>query len=158
MRKVIIFAVAVLVPIIAVPAVAEEPILDYWNTVNDITYRFSEGLQDAQPYLEWTDTKDQQVRDDIIWDLEVVVNDLGKIKAEFDSLAVPPGFESSHSLISNSLELYLTGLSRVGQGIQMNYTNVFNGGITDISTAADFMDQGYYSLSEDMTAAGYIVE
>jgi hypothetical protein len=135
-----------------------DPIADYWNSVNDVTYRFTDKLQEAQPYLEWLDTKDDAVREERSWEIDAFVSDLRKIKNEFDNLPIPEGFGVSHGIISSSMDLYITGVSRVAEGIRMNYTKIFNGGIADIGTANDLMEQGYISLSKDMAAAGYSVD
>jgi hypothetical protein len=145
--------------LLTVGAVAQnDPIADYWNSVNDVTYRFTDKLQEAQPYLEWLDTKDDAVREERSWEIDAFVSDLRKIKNEFDNLPIPEGFGVSHGIISSSMDLYITGVSRVAEGIRMNYTKIFNGGIADIGTANDLMEQGYISLSKDMAAAGYSVD
>jgi hypothetical protein len=136
----------------------DDPIAEYWNSVNDVTYRFTDKLQETQPYLEWLETKDDAAREERVWEIEAMANDLRKIKAEFDNMPLPEGFGVSHGIISSAMDLYITGVSRVAEGIRMNYTKIFNGGIGDIDTANDLMDQGYQSLANDMAAAGYMVE
>lgn len=136
----------------------DDPIAEYWNSVNDVTYRFTDKLQEAQPYLEWLDTKDDAAREERSWEIDAFVSDLRKIKSEFDNLPIPEGFGVSHGIISSSMDLYITGVSRVAEGIRMNYTKIFNGGIADIGTANDLMEQGYISLSKDMATAGYSVD
>jgi hypothetical protein len=136
----------------------DDPIAEYWNSVNDVTNRFAEKLQEAQPYLEWLETKDEAAREERVWEIDAYANDLRKIKAEFDGMPLPQGFGVSHGIISSAMDLYITGISRVAEGIRMNYTKIFNGGIGDIETANDLMDQGYQSLANDMAAAGYTVE
>jgi hypothetical protein len=157
MRKTVFVIAAI--SLLAVGAFAQgDPIAEYWNAVNDVTYRFTDKLQETQPYLEWLDTKDDAVREERSWEIDAQVTDLRKIKAEFDNMPLPEGFGVSHGIISSAMDLYITGVSRVAEGIRMNYTKIFNGGIADIDTANDLMDQGYLSLSEDMAAAGYSVD
>ncbi len=139
-------------------AAQDDPIAGYWDSVNDVTYRFTDKLQEAQPYLEWLETKDDAARDERLWEIEARANDLRDIKSEFDSMPLPEGFGVSHGIISSAMDLYITGISRVAEGIRINYTTIFNGGITDIARANDLMEQGYQSLAEDMAAAGYAVE
>jgi hypothetical protein len=157
MVKICLVVAAVLLAAVGTYA-QDDPIADYWNAVNEVTYRFTDKLQEAQPYLEWLDTKDDAVREERSWEIDGFVSDLREIKNEFDNMTLPQGFGVSHGIISSSMDLYITGISRVGEGIRMNYPKIFNGGIADISTANDLMEQGYFSLSEDMAAAGYTVE
>jgi hypothetical protein len=135
-----------------------DPIAEYWDSVNDVTYRFTDKLQEIQPYLEWLDTKDDAVREERSWEIDAFVTDLRGIKKEFDNMPIPEGFGVSHGIISSSMDLYITGVSRIAEGIRMNYTKIFNGGIADIGTANDLMEQGYIALSKDMAAAGYSVD
>jgi len=136
----------------------DDPVAEYWNSVNDVTSRFAEKLLEAQPYLEWLETKDDAEREKRVWEIDAMANDLRKIKTEFDNMPLPEGFGVSHGIISSAMDLYITGISRVAEGIRMNYTKIFNGGIADIDTGNDLMDQGYQSLAKDMAAAGYAVD
>jgi len=145
---------------VAGAAALEDPVLAYSNTVQDIVARFNAKLVDAQPFLVWPGNDlDQDERDSIAWKLEVVINDLVKLKAdEMDALAVPTGFDEAHKLIAGAMELYITALSRCGTGIQRNYVKTFNGGVQDYNAAGTFLDSGFDELTNALRRAGYAVD
>jgi len=137
----------------------QDPILAYSDTVQDITARFNAKLIDAQPYLVWPPSDlDQDERDKIVWKLEVIIDDLSKIKDELDALAVPAGFDEAHKLIAGAFELYMTALSRCGTGIQRNYVKTFNGGVQDYNGAGTFLDSGFEELEASLGRAGFVLE
>ena len=137
----------------------EDPILAYSDTVQDITARFNAKLIDAQLYLVWPPSDlDQDERDKIVWKLEVMIDDLSKIKDEMDALAVPAGFDEAHKLIAGAFELYMTALSRCGTGIQRNYVKTFNGGVQDYNGAGTFLDSGFEELEASLGRAGFVLE
>ena len=137
----------------------EDPILAYSDTVQDITARFNAKLIDAQLYLVWPPSDlDQDERDKIVWKLEVIIDDLSKIKDELDALAVPAGFDEAHKLIAGAFELYMTALSRCGTGIQRNYVKTFNGGVQDYNGAGTFLDSGFEELEAALGRAGFVLE
>jgi hypothetical protein len=140
-------------------AAEEDPVLAYSNGVQDVIAKFNAKLVEAQPFLVWPgDDIDQDQRDRIAWKLEVVINDLSRLKAEgMDSRAVPQGFDEAHKLISGAMELYITSLSRCGTGIQRNYVKTFNGGVQDYNNAGNYLDSGFDELSDALRRAGYQV-
>ena len=153
-----LFALAVLAVAAGAQGVAD-PVLAYSDTVQDITARFNEKLVDSQPYLVWPgENLDQDERDSLAWKLEVVIEDLRKIKYELDELAVPEGFDEAHKLIAGSFDLYMTALSRCGTGIQRNYVKTFNGGVQDYNAAGTFLDSGFDELESALGRAGYRIE
>ena len=153
-----LFAVAALAAVAGAQGVAD-PVLAYSDTVQDITARFNAKLVDAQPYLVWPgENLDQDERDKLAWKLEVVIDDLRKIKGEMDELAVPEGFDGAHKLIAGAFELYMTALSRCGTGIQRNYVKTFNGGVQDYNAAGTFLDSGFDELESSLRRAGYAIE
>ncbi len=137
----------------------QDPVLAYSDTVQDITARFNAKLIDAQPYLVWPPVDlDQDERDKIAWKLEVIIDDLSKIKDEMDALAVPAGFDEAHKLIAGAFNLYMTALSRCGTGIQRNYVKTFNGGVQDYNGAGTFLDSGFEELEASLGRAGFVME
>jgi hypothetical protein len=136
-----------------------DPVLAYSETVQDITARFNAKLVEAQPYLVWPgENLDQDQRDSLAWKLEVVIEDLRKIKFEMDELAVPEGFDEAHKLIAGAFDLYMTALSRCGTGIQRNYVKTFNGGVQDYNAAGTFLDSGFDELESALARSGYAIE
>jgi hypothetical protein len=153
-----LFAFAALAAVAGAQGVAD-PVLAYSDTVQDITARFNAKLVDAQPYLVWPgENLDQDERDKLAWKLEVIIDDLRKIKGEMDELAVPEGFDEAHKLIAGAFELYMTALSRCGTGIQRNYVKTFNGGVQDYNAAGTFLDSGFDELESSLRRAGYAIE
>ncbi len=151
-------ALAALAAVAGAQGVAD-PVLAYSDTVQDITARFNAKLVDAQPYLVWPgEDLDQDERDSLAWKLEVVIEDLRKVKFDMDELAVPEGFDEAHKLIAGSFDLYMTALSRCGTGIQRNYVKTFNGGVQDYNAAGTFLDSGFDELESALARAGYSVE
>ena len=153
-----LLALAALAAVAGAQGVAD-PVLAYSDTVQDITARFNAKLVDAQPYLVWPgENLDQDERDSLAWKLEVVIEDLHKIKYELDELAVPEGFDEAHKLIAGSFDLYMTALSRCGTGIQRDYVKTFNGGVQDYNAAGTFLDSGFDELESALARAGYSIE
>ncbi|MGD8719292.1 MAG: hypothetical protein PVH29_10775 [Candidatus Zixiibacteriota bacterium] len=152
-----LFALAVFAAAAGAQGMAD-PVLAYSDTVQDITARFNDKLVEAQAYLTWPGNDlDQDERDKLAWKLEVVIDDLRKIKFEMDELAVPEGFDESHKLIAGAFDLYMTALSRCGTGIQRNYVKTFNGGVQDYNAAGTFLDSGFSELESALGRAGYSV-
>jgi hypothetical protein len=137
----------------------EDPVLAYSDTVQDIVARFNVKLIESQPYLVWPGTDlDQDERDKIAWKLEVIIGDLREMHFELDSLAVPEGFDEAHKLISGAFGLYMTALSRCGNGIQRGYVKHFNGGVQDYNAAGTYLDSGFGELEAALRRAGYALE
>jgi len=153
-----LLALAVLAAVAGAQGVAD-PVRAYSDTIQDITARFNAKLVNAQPYLVWPgEDLDQDERDSLAWKLEVVIEDLHKIKFEMDELAVPEGFDEAHKLIAGAFDLYMTALSRCGTGIQRNYVKTFNGGVQDYNAAGTFLDSGFDELESALARAGYSIE
>lgn len=158
MKKYIVPAFALVLVAAALAAAAEDPVLTYSDKVQDVVNRLNARLNEAAVLLVWPgDNLDQDSRDKIVWKLEVVINDIGKLKAELDALAVPAGFEDTHKLISGSLDLYMTAVSRCGTGIEKGYVKTFNGGVQDYNNASNYLDNGMEGLANDLRKAGYQV-
>ncbi|NIT37388.1 MAG: hypothetical protein GTN49_12980 [candidate division Zixibacteria bacterium] len=137
----------------------QDPILAYSDTVQDITARFNAKLIEAQPYLVWPGSDlEQDERDKIVWKLEVIIDDLSRLKDEMDALAVPADFDEAHKLIAGAFELYMTALGRCGTGIQRNYVKTFNGGVQDYNGAGTFLDSGFEELEAALGRAGFVLE
>jgi len=157
MKRVSIW-LAIATSLAAAAGAADEGVIAYSDAVQDITARFNAELVKAQPFLVWPgDNLDQDSRDKIAWKLEVIINNLNKLKAELSALAVPAGFEESHKLIAGAFDLYTTALSRCGQAIQRNYVKQFNGGVQDYNNAGSYLDSGFDELSNALRKAGYQV-
>ena len=75
MKKTFLLIAGVMI-IGAITATAQDdPIAEYWNSVNDVTNRFTEKLQETQPYLEWLETKDEAEREKRVWEIDAFADD-----------------------------------------------------------------------------------
>jgi len=158
MKKLIVPTLALALAASAFAVAADDPVLAYSDKVQDIVNRLNARLNEAAVLLVWPgDNLDQDSRDKIVWKLEVAINDVGKLKAELDALAVPEGFEDTHKLIGGSLDLYMTAISRCGTGIEKGYVKTFNGGVQDYNNASKYLDAGMDGLANDLRKAGYQV-
>jgi hypothetical protein len=143
MRKValLIFAVA-----LAAGFARADDFDTFWEETERMVNEFMEIMGEAQPYLSYPTGITDEKRDDIVWDLEVILNKLQQIRYDYESMHVPVGMETAHGLIKSGLGMYADGVMRVGEGIDREYKQTYNGGIADINNAGPIIDQGYLEM------------
>jgi len=158
MRKTFLFVGTAAALAAAAYAAQQDPVLAYSDAVQDIVARYNAKLVEVQPLLGWPgDNLDKDARDKIAWKLEVAIEDLSRITADFNKLNVPQGFIEAHKLIGGAFDLYATALSRCGTGIQLGYVKTFNGGVQDYNNAGNYLQSGMDELSDALARAGYQV-
>ncbi len=145
MRKVI--AIWFIVLFVSGAAYADE-FDTFWEETERIVNEFLVIMNEAQPYLSYPSGLTDEEREDIVWEMEVLVNKLQQIRYEYDAMHVPVGMETAHGLIKTGLGGYVDGVMRVGEGIDREYKPTFNGGIADVNNAGPIIDQGYYEMEQ----------
>ena len=120
----------------------------FWEETERMVNDFMVIMTEAQPYLNYPPKLTDEEREDIVWELEVLVNKLQQIRYDYETMHVPVGMETAHGLIKSGLGMYADGLMRVGEGIDREYKPTFNGGIAEINNAGPIIDQGYVEMEQ----------
>ncbi|MCP4231958.1 MAG: hypothetical protein GY771_17655 [bacterium] len=120
----------------------------FWEETERMVDEFLVIMAEVQPHLNYPTGITDKEREDIVWDLEVIVNKLQQIRYDYDSMHVPVGMETAHGLIKSGLGMYADGVMRVGEGIDREYKQTYNGGIADVNNASPIIDQGYLEMEQ----------
>jgi len=120
----------------------------FWEETERMVNEFMGIMTEAQPYLNYPTGITDKEREDIVWDLEVIVNKLQQIRYDYDMMHVPVGMETAHGLVKSGLGMYADGIMRVGEGIDRKYKQTYNGGIADVNNASPIIDQGYLEMEQ----------